>query len=338
MPKKNDNSIDKSKFYRLLTILNLIPIEPKFKSTSQIFKELENKDFLITKRTLERDLFSLEHDLGFINHQPISNQNNWSFRKDNQFKILPGIDAETAVVFKIVEKNISNSFPEYFLSRLNPYFESSKYILDNFDPKLKRLSEKIRIVPDTILKSPKVIDKVLETIYRAISENKKIEIKSYKRGTEEKASEHPVKSPLGIFIRNGVSNLIYYSDGNIRYKPIYRIEEVNILNEELEFPENFDIDEYVNSEELKWGLSDKPINFIGIFSDSIKHIVYESHLSSDQLIKELDDGYIELSATVNDSLSFRRWLLSLSNQVIVQKPDKLKNYIKNELNKAIMNY
>lgn len=178
MTKENKKTDDNSKFYRLLTVLNLIPIEPKFKSTSQIFKELQNRDFLITKRTLERDLESLERDLGFIRYEKIGNQNNWSFRKSNQFKMLPSIDPDTAIVFKMIEKNLSGSFPNYLLSRLKPYFESSDDILDKLDHKLKRLSEKIRIVPDTILKESKIEDNVLENIYRAIAENKKIQVNS----------------------------------------------------------------------------------------------------------------------------------------------------------------
>jgi hypothetical protein len=337
MPKLNDNYDDNSKFYRLLTILNLIPIEPKFKSTSQIFKDLQNKDFSIAKRTLERDLSSLEYELGFIKHEKIGNQNNWSFRKNNQFKMLPSIDPETALVFKMIEKNLSSSFPNYFLSRLEPYFESSSDILDSLDPKLKRLSEKIRIVSDTVLKEAKIEDGVLENIYRAISENKKIEVKYSKRGNEDN-NKTSNKSPLGIFIRNGVSNLIYYSEENIRYKPIHRFKEINLLNEEIEVPQDFNIDNYLNSEELTWGLSNESINFVGIFSESIKHILYETPLNSEQVIKELDNGDIELSATINDSMKFRWWLLSLSNQVIVKKPTSIKNYIKNELKKALMNY
>ena len=88
---------------RQWAMLRLIPREPRRISVTDIQQKLAAADFYVTARTIQRDL----QELSALFPLTIDDRNKpygWSWTKDGRIFDLPGMDPQTALTFRLVEK------------------------------------------------------------------------------------------------------------------------------------------------------------------------------------------------------------------------------------------
>ncbi|WP_156508742.1 YafY family protein, partial [Oleiphilus sp. HI0132] len=107
----------------------------------------------------------------------------------------------------------------------------------------------------------------------------------------------------------------------------HRFDSAQLINIDLSYPDDFDLKEYVEKGGFGILNSDKIIIFVGRFQLKQGQHLFETPLSSDQVVTMEADGWFTLKASVPDTMYFRWWLLSLGDKVEVLEPNWLKDKI-----------
>jgi predicted DNA-binding transcriptional regulator YafY len=96
-----------------------------------------------------------------------------------------------------------------------------------------------------------------------------------------------------------------------------------LLDDEVVRPKGFDLNEYVQSGALDFGTG-KKVRIEALFVDGAAEHLHETPLSDDQTIVAANEGWVKVSATVNDTPQLAWWLLAFGEQVEVLKPASLR--------------
>jgi predicted DNA-binding transcriptional regulator YafY len=104
---------------------------------------------------------------------------------------------------------------------------------------------------------------------------------------------------------------------------LHRILSAVLLDDDLVRPKGFDLDDYVQSGALDFG-EGKKVRLEALFVDSAAEHLHETPLSDDQTIIPTEEGWVKVSATVNDTPQLAWWLLAFGAQVEVLKPARLR--------------
>ena len=112
---------------------------------------------------------------------------------------------------------------------------------------------------------------------------------------------------------------------NPRYLPLHRFERVEILDEKIREPKDFDLDEFTHVNNLSFEYSKKLYTFEALFDFTAAAHLMETPLNGTQKIKKQPDGRLLVSARMTDTLQFEQWLMSFGSDVEVLKPKKLRN-------------
>lgn len=130
---------------RQLAMLQLIPRQPRRIDTSTLRERLRAHNFEVTLRTIQRDLNALADVLPLVGDE--SKPQGWSWASDAQVHQLPGLDPQTALVFRMAEEHLSGVLPASTLNMLNPWFKSARGVLSEAGKSLEQWPSKIRVLP-----------------------------------------------------------------------------------------------------------------------------------------------------------------------------------------------
>ena len=112
---------------------------------------------------------------------------------------------------------------------------------------------------------------------------------------------------------------------NLRYLPMHRFEDIKILDsKKIDEPKNFDLDKYLHRNNLGFEYSQKLYTFCAIFDKTMGAHLEETPLNSTQTVSELEDGRLQISARVPDTLQLEQWLMSFGSKVEILGPPELK--------------
>ncbi|MFW6025861.1 MAG: helix-turn-helix transcriptional regulator [Candidatus Woesearchaeota archaeon] len=177
----------------------------------------------------------------------------------------------------------------------------------------------------------------IQTIQEAIINGKVLSIK-YAPAYLDKENMKCRTAPYGIAWDNDKGYLIgkdLNEDRIINYR-LDRIDSLKTTDEEHEFPNNFNLDEYIaKCWKMFFGKSvevDVKFNkyLLPLVKDKFNHKYYD--------ILEENDDYFIISTEVRGIHMFKNWLMSLGNQVEVLQPESLKNDIIESAKKIIKIY
>lgn len=180
--------------------------------------------------------------------------------------------------------------------------------------------------PSQPLLSPSIKPAVQHTVYEALLADKQLEIKYLKRG-EDKAVEYRIH-PLTAVQRGSITYLYcrVFDYEDLRTLAMHRIQSATMLEDAAKAPAGFSIDEAINSGKFGFG-EGKEIRLEAIFYHGAGDHLFETPLSSDQTLTEIEDGNVKLIATVADTPQLVWWLLGLGDGVEVAKPEALRQSI-----------
>lgn len=312
MPSNQDT------LFRHWHMLRRIPRYPSKITVQDLKNALENEDFVVTARTIQRDLQDLSQIFPLVvddREKPYG----WSWQQDARSFDLPGLTVPEALALVMAETHLQNMLPVSVLDHLRPHFRSAHHRLDG-EPLPQRgrsWLDKVRNVPPTQPLLPPVINPDIQRdISHALLYEKQAEIAYRKKGETETVTYRI--HPLGIVQRGPVLYLYcrLFNYDNTRILALHRIESVTVLAEDAVYPEEFDMD--ADCAKGIWGFGSGEMIQIKLkFTLSAGEHLYETPLSEDQTIEETADGGLLVTATVADTPQLQWWIRGFGDQVSV---------------------
>lgn len=311
---------------RQLAMLKHIPRHPRQITARELTERVEADGFVISKRTVERDLLSLSEVFPLISNER-SRPYGWSWSKDAEAFTLPGMSPLQALTLGLAHDHLSTLLPASLLETLAPYFKCAEGVLASGDG-LKKLSnwrKKVAIVPASQpLLPPNCPVEIIEAVHAALLSDQKLKI-SYASREQGETKNYPV-NPLGIVQRGAVTYLVatLYDYTDIRMLALHRIKSALLLEQTAKRPQKFDLAKYIS--EGAFGFDEGgEIKLVLRFTAAAAEHLRETPLSHDQTIEPNQAGWVRLQATVTDTAQLRWWLLGFADQVEVLEPKALRN-------------
>lgn len=198
----NKDSAPRDTAIRYITMLSLIPVEPRDIGTTEILHLLERQGFFVNPRTIQRDLNLLSTKFPLDCKPGVRNESRWFFSKGSPAH-WPAMSADTALAIRLSEGFLQKLLPQQIVAGFDSVIQQARYTLDVQD-KLgarKVWAESVRAVPKGFtVKPPDVPPTIMGNVYEAISKQKQLRI--------TKQGKDAVINPLGIVIRGLVVYLV----------------------------------------------------------------------------------------------------------------------------------
>ena len=319
---------------RYITMLRFIPKYPAKRTVKEIEYHLDNRDFFVSSRTIERDLIKLSNHFG-LTCDDRSKPHGWSFLQGSRGIELAYMDRVEALSLQMAEKYLKDLLPHNNYERINNLFKQANSVLkDAPDNDLINWANKVRIAHDSQrFIAPKIDLAIQDIVYKAILNENKLSI-DYKK-TNAKKPEKRIINPLGLVLQGVVHRVICTMSPNFeitRHLPLHRFKGAKELDEPIDIPQDFDIDDFIIEGDLGFPRSNKKETVKLLFKEWSGYHLTETPLSEDQVIKNLN-GKLLLEATVRLTDQLRWWILGFADDVEVLEPNSLrKEIIKNVKN------
>ena len=255
----------------------------------------------------------------------------WFWLEDAKVMDIPGMDASMALAFRLAEEHLTLLLPQATLKHLEPHFQSAREIVSpGRGNRLGLWPDKVCVVgrgPE--LKPPPIKSDVQDAVYRALLEDRQIEV-TYKRKDAEQPKSYPI-NPLGLVFRDGVVYLVGTAKDypDVRHFVLHRMSAPKVLDTPCRRPPGFDLHAYVKQEQVfAYPVSKGRIQLKALFSAGSAVHLSERLLSQDQSLTPQKDRRVLLQATVLDTLELRWWLRAFGDKVEVLAPRALREEFK----------
>lgn len=301
-------------------MLREIPRHPRRVSTAVILERLLAAGFDATLRTVQRDLVKLSASLPLLGDD--AKPQGWSWQADAPQFDLPTLEPHTALVFHLAEHYLRPLLPSASLDYLSPWFRTADGVLDNQSTEIADWRAKVRVLaPGQPLLPPAIDPEVHRVVTQALLANQRVGVRYRPRdATEDRQYE---ASPLGLVVRDQVIYLVCtlrdYSD--VKQLILSRIQAAELLDKPVKRQASFNLDVYIAQGEF--GIAVKPgrkIKLVAEFDREAAYTFMERPLAADQVVEELDDRTVRLTAMVPDTLELRRWLVGFGPHAFVKAP------------------
>lgn len=317
--------------WRQWQMLRMIPRHPHKITAKELRERLSEDQFIVSKRTIERDLLSLSALFPLVSDER-ERPYGWSWEKDAPAFDLPGLSRNEALMLAMVEQHLESLLPASTLRQLHPYFKAARQRIESV-PLARSWLDKVRsISPTQPFVPPEIAIEVQESVHEALLSEKQLFIRYLKRG-ENEASEYRVH-PLALVQRGPVAYLYctLFDYADTRILAMHRIKSALMLDDTASIPEGFSIDSEIAKGRLGFG-SGNMIRLEAIFHHGAGDHLFETPMSSDQHLEEFGDGEIRLVATVADTPQLTWWLLGFGDGVEVIEPIALRKSISDTISR-----
>lgn len=248
----------------------------------------------------------------------------WFWPKDAPRLQLPLMTADEALTFKLVETFLESLLPPSIRLHMAEYFQLADNTL-KASP-LACWIDKVRIIPNGLPLLPAEIDAVvLPVIYEALLKNCRFDATYQGRKSAIKTYE---MNPLGLVFRNNVIYLVATIGDHLDIKQfaLHRFKYATMGEKAIAVPVNFKKDDYIAQGEFDYpvitGHQDIALK-IKITRFMSTHL-FETPLSKNQRITELENDMYLLVANVKDTDQLPWWIRSFSTHIEVLEPLELR--------------
>ena len=316
---------------RYLEMLQFLPIFPAKRSLPEIQDHLKAYDYLVSDRTIQRDLIKLSSAFGLYCDER-SIPFGWCWMKDSKRADIASMDHAEALTLSLAKTYLSDVLPINHSVRMGALFKRAENFLDQMQGSdLIKWKDKVRVIPVTHgYVAPKIKDEVQGTIYESLLREKQFAGKYLSR--ESTSAKKATFNPLAIVSHGVVTRVICtreiggQTDNIIRYLPIHRFKSVRSLEDKINIPDGFKLDDYLSSGQIEY-LYHQNIKLHLKFTHSAGLHLTETPFSKDQEIKIVKGKSITLKANTPYTETLKRWILGFGDQVKVMGPAKLKKEI-----------
>lgn len=275
--------------------------------TIDLQRGLQREGIDVTLRTIQRDLNALSGSFPLESNN--LNPQGWRWKKTAPSMDLPQMTSSQSLTFLMVEEHLRQLTPASILDELRPYFDTARRVARINSPRGLHWVDKVRVVPATQPLIPPVIDtEALRNVQEALLMNRSLDIVYDSRSKKERIDA--TIDPLALVQRGPVIYLIASRDGSadVRRFAMHRVRKAWVREERARKPAGFVLDEYLAKGGMGFGNSGEMKRLKIVLSREAGEHLYESRLSEDQVIRELPDGRLEISATVADTPQLGWWV------------------------------
>ena len=319
-------------------LLRLLPSRLPGITANELASRLQGNGFVVSKRTVERDLTELSTLFGIAcNDKGMPYGWYWM---NGEPADLPGVSITDAISLNLIEEFLRPLVPAAMLATLEARFRQAKKKLEELsvDNKAARWIDKVRYVPPTLaLIPPKITEGILETIQEGLLTEKQIAVRYHKPSS---STPHDlILHPLGIAQRGAATYLVAtaYDYSDIRLYAAHRIEAASLRDEDAVKPAGFSLEAYVAAGALQFG-SGEQIDLTARITQSLASILEETPLSTNQQITTEGPDRFLLNASVLDSWQLRWWILSQGANIEIISPPEIREKTRETLNRALAQY
>ena len=308
-----------------LEILRRIPRHQKI-TIKELHEQLEHAGFKRDKRTIERHVKDLINRFD-IDCDESSKPYGIRWMKDSKRSVLPMVSEQESLLLALAEEQLRNILPVSLMKSMESFFNQARYDLNTQDKsdKNRQWLDKVRVVSETqpLIAAP-IVNGVFEEVSNALYNNKLLNLE-YKDVKGE--ITNPVVMPLGLAQQGSRIYLVcryekYKKYKNERSLALHRILNAKASNLSFERPPEFSLAKYDIDGRFGFG-EGKRIKLVFKIKKSYGEHLLETKLSTDQVVKEIDDWF-EITATVVDTDQLTWWLRGFGDNVVVIEKLELK--------------
>lgn len=320
-------------------LLRLLPTRAPGITAAEIAGRLQDNGFIVSKRTIERDLTELSLLFGIVcNDKGMPYGWYWM---NGEPADLPGVSITDAISLNLIEEFLRPLVPAAMLVTLDARFRQAKKKLEALaaDNNAARWVDKVKYVPPALtLIPPKIAEGVLEIVQEGLLAEKQLLVRYNKPSSPH--THELILHPLGISQRGSITYLVAtaYDYSDIRLYAVHRIEMASLLDEDATKSVGFSLEEYISGGALQFG-SGQTIYLKARINELLMAILEETPLAADQAINsEADKGTYVLEATTLDSWQLRWWILSQGANIEIISPVELRDRTRDTLELAFRCY
>lgn len=322
---------------RQITMLSLVPRRPPGITTESLRSALAARDFDVNLRTIQRDLVKLSAPFPLVCDE--SDSPRWHWASHAEAVTLPGHDPVSALSWQLIEQHLQPLLPRSLADEIQPHFDAARGFLEatgagNF----RRWTHRVRILPRSMqLHAPEISPDVLDVVYQGLLEKRQVEV-DYTNRTSE-APRRMTLHPLALVVRDSVHYLLatVWDFTDIRQLVLHRMSAAKLLEDAANEPGAFDLDNYIREGGFDYSSGER-IKLVARFDAYAGKALLETPLTPGQTHEILDDGRIEIRATVNDSQQLRWWLMGFGSGVEVIAPDQLRDDMRKDAEALLSMY
>lgn len=334
MPKNDKKStlLRQWEMMRMLTVSRYDKqSDGRWDKASEITTKLNALGYAVSVRTVQRDLQELSEIFDIEVNDKNPRDYGWRWRKGANLNI-PGMSVSEALAMRLVETHMKQLLPATMLGGLQGVFSLAQAKLDKVETinrnHTKDWLNKVRVVsPTQPMLPPSIIQEVQADIYQALLESK--QIKAYYQPIGNSEPKEYVMHPLGLIMRGAVSYLVAsaWDYTEVQLYALHRFSRVEILHESVKVPEGFDFDKSIEGGLAEFANQGIPIQIELRCKQWIANYLVETPLSADQKVEPETDGWVRLTASVNDTWQLHWWLMGQGAGVEVIAPAELRQGI-----------
>ena len=192
------------------------------------------------------------------------------------------------------------------------------------------LNEDISFISDPL---PKIESEVFETIFKSIKLKQTIEFEYRSVAKTEYSNKkidcYKVICQKGNWYVLGLS----HNKNEVRIYALSRMQNVNLIEETFEIPQDFDLNNYVDLSFGIWNNKEEPVEYELLFDSEINTYVLEREWHTNQTVEQNADGSVLLKFKSNQKQQVLSWVLSFGKAVKVLNPPELIEKVKEEIKK-----
>lgn len=297
-----------------IEMLRRIPRGRKI-TASELHSQLKDAGIDRDLRTIQRQLETLSE------HFEIERDDRckpYGYRWLEQAKALavPNLTPQESLLLQLAEEHLKNLLPVRLMKSMEGFFTQARRNLGPAtNARLEReWAGKVRVVATSQpLLPPRITPGVFETISEALYSNRWLNLDYRNAGGKRNKVD---VMPLGLVQQGSRLYLVcrYRGYENERNLALHRILAAEASTLAFERPKTFDLQQYDDDGRFGFGDGERIHLSFRIEHNTGLHLL-ETPLSADQQANELDDGWLEITATVIDSDMLEWWLRGFGDAV-----------------------
>ena len=275
---------------------------------------------------INRDLRTIQRQLEMLSeHFEIERDDRskpYGYRWLEQAKALavPNLTPQESLLLQLAAEHLKNLLPARLMKSMEGFFSQAKRNLGpECNARLEReWPSKVRVVATSQpLLPPKIVSGVFEVVSEALYSNHWLHLDYRNSGGKRNKIE---VMPLGLVQQGPRLYLVcrYRGYENERNLALHRMLSAEMSTLTFDRPKEFDLKKYDDDGRFGFGQGRKVRLTFHITRDAGLHLL-ESPLSSDQQVITLEEGGLEITATVVDSAMLKWWLRGFGDAVTVMQ-------------------
>ncbi len=168
----------------------------------------------------------------------------------------------------------------------------------------------------------------LASLQRALTERRRLRLRYYSMSRDDETDRQV--DPYHLTLHGGGFYLVAHCHlrDEVRLFAVERIRELEVLTARFDRPATFDVDGYLHG---VWGIVRGDVVTVRVvFARGLARYIRDRLWHPTQTFRDADDGRLEMTVRVADTLEIRRWILGFGSEAEVLAPASLREALRLE--------